>query len=173
MADQASDARDTIGLMRELGISFISFGIATLFLWCAHRIMLWRGRRTLGIFAVYPIGAFILWSAMPAPATALVLYALLSLLSFIWLITPVLGDTAPTSRIIAFLRARPGALFRSIADLFDNKDMVEKRLHDLVLAGLVERTHDVYRPTLPGKLVAWAVLRYLHLISWEVNGTRV
>jgi len=152
--------------MGALGISFTSFSIATFLLCGLHRLMRWRGRRTLWIFVVYPIGAFILGGVAPSQAPALVLYVLLSLLSFIWLITPVLGDVAPTSRIIAFLRDNPGASYQSIVQLFRDSDMVEKRLYDVARAGLLEK-NGRYRATAAGRLIAQGIMFYLALISWE------
>lgn len=160
-------ARGTIRVMSEMVVSFMFFVVAVFLLICLHRVTLRYGRRTLAIFLIYPISAFVFGWVMSWSPTVVVLYVLLSLLSFIWLITPVLGDTPPTSRIMAFLREHPGASQQSIVKLFGDRDMVEKRLDDLAAAGLVRKKGSRYTANAIGKLAAWFIAHYLKLIAWE------
>lgn len=155
--------------MKEIGASFVFFTVFTVLLLCAHKRMLRYGKRTLAIFLVYPLGLIAFGVITTLSYAAMIVYSLLSLLAFILLITPVLGDTAPTSRMLLYLRDHRRSSVRALVQLFSDKTMIEKRLDDLVTAGLVCVHDGRYMATAAGKLVAWVIVRYVKLIDWEMR----
>lgn len=151
-------------------VAFVSAGFLQVIL---HRVLFTRGVRSAKTFLVYPIGsiALLAWlltaTDVSLPMSAFFLYLLLSAVAVIFFITPVLGDTAPTSRILSYLREHRRASARSLVQLFSDKEMIEKRLDDLRAAGLVRVHGGRYTASTTGKLVARAVRGYLALIAWE------
>ena len=98
-------------------------------------------------FAIYIIGlTIVVFLVLPQnglPYTSILVYILLTILLLTFSFVPMLGVQSPTSVIIRTLQKRQSTISQLKA-AFDEKQMIMKRVEDLVNVGLVKKRGGRY-----------------------------
>jgi hypothetical protein len=124
----------------------------------------------LGIGVVWGINHYILSSRIITPLvkdtiwlypfdfTALVLYIFLSFSYVVYIATPYLGDEGPTAKIILSLLKKQSLSEEEIVHSFRDRDVIEKRITDMIGIKWVENNKSTLTLTPRGTLVARTIL---------------
>jgi len=102
---------------------------------------------TLVSFAIHIIGfiivVFLVFPFNELPYTSILIYILLTILLVTFSFVPLLNVRSPTSVIITMLQKRHSTISQ-LQMAFDEKQMILKRIEDLVNVGLVKKRSSRY-----------------------------
>lgn len=96
--------------------------------------------------------------------SALVSYWLLSIVFGIFVLTPILGDKAPTSEILRLLSKNKKLSRYKLYEDIKTKDFLRKRLSQLERMGLLVRVEASYKATRIGLLISIPIKWYMQKI---------
>jgi len=102
------------------------------------------------------------------PATALVLYVLLSL-AYTIIYTAVEVDS-PSALIVLLVNERGGMTFAELREILTDDNLVIARVRDLVTAGSVSAAGDQFRLERGGALIARIFAAYRGLLGRDLGG---
>lgn len=103
---------------------------------------------------------FVAYHTLALPLTGFVAYVLLSLCSFLFYITARLEGEIPTSIILRSFKTHKRQNYRELCTLFTRRGLIDKRIGDLLHAGLIRYRRGRYVVTARGHLVAKLLFWY-------------
>lgn len=145
-----------------------------------HRILLRQGRRSLIILLLYIPGflvAAVIFFALknkyswdiPLPLTASIFYILLSLLTSVFLVTPILGGRGPTSEILTLFRRKKILEYQEILQSFSDKQLFYDRINDLTKVKLIRQKKGRYHISAVGYFVVLIINAYYLVLNMKAD----
>lgn len=141
-----------------------------------HKTLLHRPVITLWSTFIYSAG-FVILLALVWPVRdgvyvlpSIVLYILLTFNTVLWYIFLLHGGVIPSSVILASFSRNHMQTYRQIRGLFQEKNLIEDRLEDLIGAKIIVRRNAGYTVTAKGKWIVRVITVYSRIFHQEVGG---
>lgn len=104
------------------------------------------------------------------PVTALVLYMAASSVTITVSMTPLLGDESPSSKILVCVMHRREMSAADLRALFSDRQLVAKRIGDMLAQQWITEHNGTYTVTPRGHLLASAIGAYRRMLGMRLSG---
>lgn len=165
--------------MIYLVLSFVVFIITAVSHFLVFRLNS-KARSMLVAFIIYFAGLLLdvlfisntrsLGMTIPLPFSGIILYLLLSVAYLIYISPVILSDSSPSNTIIETLLVEEKASDRQLTDKLTAVNFIEKRLSEMMRAGLIQKNRHKYKLTSKGNVIARIFLYYRALYKWDRGG---
>ncbi|MDX1372901.1 MAG: hypothetical protein R3321_10545 [Nitrososphaeraceae archaeon] len=163
--------------MLGLFLTFIIFIFTVVLHIILHRILVLFGKVTFKTVLIFPIiflvnlyiQLFVIKNNS-YPWTSIILFSFFTLDYLTQIASPYLGDEGPSSRILLFVLNKKLVAKAEILKIFSDKEMIIKRLDDMVKAGWIEKRNNSYKMLKKGRLLSEGMILYRKVFGWRVVG---